>query len=371
MRRPSLPNLRTGAAVAALSCFTIVTAFAQVDSTYSEEDEEDYSLYDDLEYVDEGTKRFANAKIKGLSPAQFISVGYDFQGPHQLTAAAFGDELYQEETADINAAHGLRVGANIPVYSKNSLIVQVGGQFWDVNYDIDREAEGDNPLVNALQNNGLRTVGLNSTIYKPLNEYSFILVQLQADMNGDWAIPDFQGLQYTRYSGAALWGGRPKDNLQWGVGVARTYRAGELNYVPIVMYNWTSLKSKWGCEVLFPARGHMRYTFNPRNMLLMGFALEGGSYRIGNQGNALADPYDELEIRRGELRFRANYQRQLIGFFWMSLEAGYRVNYSFNVDSVPDGQDFSRYFILDEPLTMENALTNPFYVNFSINFVSP
>ncbi|MDB4105055.1 glycosyltransferase family 39 protein [Salibacteraceae bacterium] len=130
-----------------------------------------------------------------------------------------------------------------------------------------------------------------------------------------------------------------------------------------------------GTEILFPARGHLRYTLNPRNMIFVRFELEGNSYRVGNQNSAFLDPFDgkkdELEIRRSELRFRFIYERQLIGFFWLSAQAGYRVNYSYNIDEVPNGTDFYRGFFGDQPLAVQNTLGNPFYFNVSINLVSP
>ncbi len=350
-------------------CFISVAAFAQVDSTATEE-EEDYSIYDDLDFVDEGAKRFASAKINGISPQKLITFGYDYQGSFDMTAGAFG--TYTEQTARVRSTQGFRAEANIPVISKNSLIVQVGGRLWDINYDFENPETFTNPMLQTLAANDLAAVGLNTTIFKPLNETDFLLVQVDAGMNGDFAFDAFQSLKYNRYSVAALWGKRPSDYKQWAVGISRTYRAGELNYIPVLMYNWTSVNNKWGTEMLLPARGHVRYTVNPRSMLFAGFELEGNSFRIGNQGAALQDPqFNDLEIRRSELRFRLMYERQLSGFIWLSAQAGYRYNYSYNVDQVEDGKEFYRGFFGDQPFAIENTLTNPLYFNVSINLVSP
>jgi hypothetical protein len=351
--------------------------YAQEDSTAVEE--EDWSIYDDLDYADEGTKSYANAKISGLSPARFISIGYDFQGPYELRAGstlegsvADLNNSIQEEVGQVTSTQGIRVAANIPVYSTNKLIVQVGGQFWDMNYGFENADNLTHPLLRTLSENGLRTVGLNSTIYKPLNEYAFILVQLGADMNGDWDYLSFQPLEHTRYQAAALWGRRPSDYVQWAIGASRTYRAGEMNYVPILMFNWTSKTSKWGAEMLLPARGHMRYSFNRQSMLMLGFALEGNSYLIGNQNPGFYNNnLEDLEIRRSELRFRAMYQRKLVGFIWASAEVGYRYNYLFDVDEVPGGQDFFRGFFGTQPYAFQNQMGNPVYFNVSLNLVSP
>ncbi len=343
---------------------------AQTDTTSIQAEEEDYSVYDNLDFVDEGVKRYAPAKIKGISPAKLITVGYDFQGQYDITADGY--KSFKEQIATVNSTQGLRVEANIPVISKNSLIVQVGARLWDINYDFDKPTSLANPLLKALHNNGLASVGLNSTIYKPLSEKSFLLVKVAADMNGDYAFNEPQNMRYTRYSVAALWGKRPTDYKQWAVGLSRTYRGGDLNYLPVVLFNWTSPTKKWGTEILFPARGHVRYTLNTRNMLFFGYEAEGYSFRIGNQVQAKPElDLDNLEIRRSELRFRFVYERQIKGFLWLSAQAGYRYNYSFNVDQLADGKDFYRGFFGDQKFIQENELTNPLYFNISINLVSP
>ncbi|RMG59635.1 MAG: hypothetical protein D6722_21920 [Bacteroidetes bacterium] len=346
-------------------------ALAQEDTTSWEE--EDWSMYDDLGFADEGTKRFCSSKITGLSPAQFISLGWDLQGPYSAAFSPIGTyqpgDAVEEEAANVNLTHGLRLTANVPVLSRNDVIIQLGANIWDVRYQFENADDLENPVAQAIAENGLRTMGLNTTIFKPLNEKHFLLFQGSADLNGDYTFGDFQSLSYLRYSAAALFGWRPNDNLQWGVGLARTYRVGELNYIPVVLYNWTSTNRKWGTEILFPARAHVRRTFNARSLLMFGYELEGQSYRINSVSEGLND--QSLEIRRGEMRWRLMWQRQLVGFIWLSAQAGYRINWSFDADALPEGQEFFRGFFGDQPFAMLNRLGNPFYANVSVNFVSP
>lgn len=349
-------------------CFLPVSVLvAQTDTTQIEE-EEDYSIYDDLEFVDESAKRFASVKVNGKSPDKLISVGYDFQGSYDMDAGAFS--TFDAASERVNSTHGLRVEANIPVISKNNIIIQAGLVYWNSQYDFKNGSTLAHPLHQTLNNNGLNTIEAGITAYKPLNETSFLLARVSSGMNGDYELTDFQPLNYNRYSVALLWGKKPTESKQWAVGVSRTYRAGELNYIPVLMYNWTSANRKWGIETLFPARGDVRYNFSPRSMMFLGFDLEGTSFRIGNNGE-LEEPFNDLEIRRSELRFRLKYERQLTGFIWISAKVGYRTNYTFNVDRAQNGEDFFRGFFGDQEYIMENSLTNPLFFNFSINLVSP
>ena len=340
---------------------------AQVDSTQAEE-EEDFSMYDNLEFVDESVKRFASVKVSGKSPDKLVSVGYDFQGAYGINASDFGTNTAANE--QVSATHGLRFAANIPVISKNSIIIQAGLTYWNTKYEFENSDKLIHPLHKTLSENGLTTTEAAISVYKPLTEISFLLARVAAGLNGDYKLADFQPMKYNRYSVALLWGKKPLDNKQWAIGLSQTYRAGELNYLPVLMYNWTSTNRKWGVESLLPARGDVRYNFSPRSMLFAGFDLEGTSFRIGNK-NELNSPFNDLELRRSELRFRLKYERQLIGFIWISAKVGYRYNYSFNVDRVENGEDFFRGFFGDQKYVMENSLTNPLFFNFSINLVSP
>lgn len=338
-------------------------------------EEEDYSIYENLDFSDDAAKRYCSPKILDLSPVRFVSLGWDWQLPYTAKFSPIGayssdDEAPTAESARIRSTQGPRLIANIPVISRNSVVWQMGFNFWNLSYDAETTLQTPESagLAAQLKENGLRTMGLNTTVFKPLGERQFLILQAAADLSGDYSLKKFQKLRYLRYSAAAIWGKRPHDRKQWGVGLSRTYRAGESNIFPVVMFNWTAPNRKWGTEILLPARAHVRRTFSPRSLLLAGYELEGQSYRI----NELSDTQRSLEIRRGELRGRVEYQRQLAGFIWIAVQAGYRYNWTFDADYLPDdGKDFFRGFFGDQRYAMLNTLGNAMYFNVSLNLVSP
>ena len=347
--------------------------WAQPDTIPAAE-EEDYSQYDDLGFADDKAKRFCSQKILDQSPARFISVMWDAQGAYDLRFSPRGSwaedaDVPTSEQGRATYTGGLRMQANIPVVSRNNIIWQVGATYWDTRYAINPTfiTAPSAGLMRQLQDRGLRTTGLNTTLFKPLNETQFLIVQASADLSGDYFLDDPQGLQYLRGSVAALWGKRPNDRKQWGVGLSRTYRVGAMNYIPVLMYNYTAANRKWGTEILFPARAHYRRTFSARSLLLTGYELEGQSYRIA----ALSTDASSFEVRRGELRLRAEYQRQLKGFLWVSLQAGYRHDWSFDADELPEGREFFRGFFGDQPFAMLNELGGAVYGQVGIHLVSP
>ena len=358
---------------------TSTPIFAQTETESTDSyDDIDWSLYDDLGFEDESIKRYANAKIEGLSPAKLISFGYDFQSPYSITAGDMtlvdGSTIAGGEALQVNSTAGIRAGFNLPVVSQTNLVWQMGANYWNTSYNYaEAPTSADNPLHQTLSEHGLRTSGINTTVYKPLDEEQFILFQGSADMSGTYG-SSLMPAKYLKYSAAVLWGKRPTEKKQWAVGVARTYRVGELNYIPVILYNKTSANNKWGTEALFPARVHVRRTINPRNMVFLGYELQGQSFRMYENLPGFDIRDEDLEIRRGEIRVRAIYEFSLKNFIWMSVQAGYRINYRYDVDRLASGPDIYRAFGLIDgtpAYAQMNGLTNPFYVNVSVNLVSP
>jgi hypothetical protein len=340
--------------------FLVSFAIAQTDTTKKEDD------FNADEYAaTEKIKAFCSPKVLDVSPQKLISIGYDFQTTNQLTAANVGN--FAQETSNIRYNHGLRVNVLYPIISKNSLIVNVAANYWEQNYVFENKEKLNNPLHKSLQN-GLKNIGLGFTIYKPLNEKHFLIFQGGTNLNGDYSFSNFQSLDYLRYNAAAIFGWKRHERLQIGVGATRTYLGGALNYVPILMYNYTFRDRKWGIEGLFPARVNLRRTINQKSLVMFGYELEGATYRLNNVNEVFPNSMQDIELRRSEMRIRFTYERQLKNFVWLSIQAGYRYNWLFNTDQ---NGDFFRSLFENKPFLMENSLTNPLYFNISLNLVSP
>jgi len=308
--------------------------FAQTDTLKTPSDtaaEEDFSLYDNLVPEETAAAPWASTKIFDLSPQKLISIGYDVQGAYDINMKVMPG--FPKVAADTlgtlftKGSQGLRLGFNIPVISKNRLTWTIAGNYLANNYrgtdyPTTMVVRNTDYFVGAL-NQGLMSAGLATTVFVPFDAKRFLLMQAQGDVNGNFGISEIGDyLNKTRVSGAVIYGKRPHDRLQWGLGLSRTYRVGEMNYVPILFYNYTFPNRKWGVEALFPARAAVRRTFNSRNLLLFGYELEGQTYFLRS---TIANRADS-ELRRGEARLRFTYEKSLSGFIWMSLQAGYRIN---------------------------------------------
>jgi hypothetical protein len=319
------------------------SANAQTENTV----EDDFSNYGDADT--KVTKSYCNQKVNYLTPSKLISIGFEGQGGFSWNSA---NATGQETTNDIRRAQGLRLMYSTPVVSRTNLLVNLAVSHWETGYNPDN-AGGSNPVLNALDTRGLRTSGLQATIFKPFNSKNFLLIQAQADVSGDYRqLSELSGNNLT-YSGVAVYGWKKNDNLLWGVGAARTYRLGQLIYVPVVLWNKT-FNSKWGVEMLLPARAVVRRNFGTTSLVTAGFELEGNTFYMNNVGY----------LRRGEIKPRITYERQLKNFIWMTAQVGWRYNGRFDVFSDQNP-------VKNEAAIWENTIGNPIYFNIGIHLVSP
>ena len=298
------------------------------------------------------------------TPTKLITVGYEAQGAYDFTARPGGLNP-MAGTGRITDARGLRLGFNAPVVSRNSFILNLGLTYWNTGQSIAVKAPDQPSALFPLLGRGLRTTGLNATVFKPLDTKRFLLFQANADLNGTYrTFGDLDQRQLT-FSGTAIYGWKLTDNLQWGLGATRTYRAGQLVYVPVLLYNRT-FSPRWGCEVVFPARAELRRNFGTSALVKVGYELEGNAYYLGQLAGG-----QEVYLRRGELKPRITYEQKLSGFVWLTAQAGLRYNYRNDAFRHQNPTGDRDGLLGSEAALFENTLTNPLFANLSVHLVSP
>lgn len=354
--------------------FTLVAfglvANAQQDSI--PEEQIDFSQFSDMGMAG-GNKRYCTSKVLGLSPNKLITVAYDYQSAHSFSNTdPFATGQYiKDGKAAINSSGGLRLAANVPILSNTKWLINLGGTYWRNGYNMSTSTP-NNYVTQNLEERGLTTMGLNTTIFKPLNEKNFILCFASADANGDYNLKDEKIGEYLlkpKITAAAFYGWKRNDYSMFAIGFSHSYRPGAKGYIPLILFNHTFQNRKWGIEAAFPARFAVRRTFNPRTLLFFGYELEGNSYTMLNRTNGanFNSAYNDLELRRSEIRPRINFEKAITNFIWITAQVGYRMNFNFDIDQ----GDILRMIGSDKPHYIENKLSNPIYFQIGINLVSP
>lgn len=328
-------------------------SFSQTDTTRNKSDEIDFDGFGDAD--EKKVKNFCTQKVNYLSPTKLISIGYETQMPFHLTSTSVNDVTKTNNLTDthINSFGGLRVGLNTPIISKSNFILNLGLTFWNTQVSV------KNPERSAFFRpiNSMNSTGLNLTAFKPLNEKQFLIFQANADFNGNYGNLDGQISKAMTYSGTAIYGWKKNDNFMWGLGLTRTYRAGQLLHIPVILYNRT-FNPTWGIETTFPAKLNVRRNFSPTSYLMLGYEIEGNTFYLGQINNS------DVFLRRGEMKPRIMFETKLTGFVWLSAQAGLRYNWRFDAYNTQNPT-------ANENRVFTNTLGNPLYFNVSLNFVSP
>jgi hypothetical protein len=71
------------------------------------------------------------------------------------------------------------------------------------------------------------------------------------------------------------------------------------------------------------------------------------------------------------VRPKLEFQTKIAGYIWASVQAGYRMDWSYDADQLDGNNDFFRGFFGDQDFGMINNLENPLFFNVGLNFVSP
>jgi hypothetical protein len=330
-------------------------------------------VYDTTSYASSGSDDsgggYCNNSVSGLSPTKILSVGFDYVGPSAFNSTYSypgADTSLYNRTA--NYSGGLRISGNIPVVSRLKGLLNLGFNYWRTGYKFKEEPAPNDFFGNRLQERGLSNFGLSLTFFKPLNDRHFIILMAQGEVSGDYNFKEFfNRFKYTRGSYTALFGWKKRDDKLFAVGVSRTWRGGETLPIPVILWNQT-FNSKWGIELLLPARGAVRYNFSPRSLLLLGYELEGSSYNMQFNyfgPNFIGGPLvnKEHELRRSEIRARLTWEKQLAGFIWLSVQGGARVIYR-NAVAFDSGLDRGQFVV-------DNKVGVGPYGIISINFITP
>jgi hypothetical protein len=352
-----------------LSIYLLAWLFAIPAMAQEAGSEEDFGG-DDFDFSSlvpaEQVKAFCSSRILNGGPQKLISVGYDIQDSYDMNVGAFSNNPASEY--QVNRTREFRIDVQYPIISKNNITLALQVNYLNTQYDFDGTANNEaHPFASTLDENGLNSTSLSTVIFKPLNLRNFIIFQAGLSLNGDYSLSNLQDLSYSRFFAAAIYGWKPSERKMWGLGVSRTYMGGALNYMPVFYYQYASADGKWGIDALLPSRLNIKRNFNPQTILSIGHNFQGNTYRL----NSLVDDGDgqvlNPELRRSELRIRAILDRALTRTIWLSVQAGLRYNWDFNVD---DG-DFFRSLFAEDPYLFENELGNPLFAQFTLSWVSP
>ncbi|RIY10045.1 hypothetical protein D0T11_10930 [Hymenobacter rubripertinctus] len=256
----------------------------------------------------------------------------------------------------------------IPVWNHPHLKVILG-----FNYDRE-EFQFQNPdnasFYRNLEDKGLKTVGTQLAVIRPVDEVHWYLARVKGELNGDYTSSELSIQDYLKMSGEFIYGWKRSPYLSWGVGAQVGYTFGRQSIYPVILYNRT-FNPRWGVESLFPARVTVRRNLNAKTLLFGGYTVDGMNYNIKLR-EPLANGLQTLILRETELKFRLRLEREIYDFLWFGIEGGYRYNVNFNaVDAASNERTLPQLFSGSRNRVVQNTLGTVPYASIEVFLVPP
>jgi|GEM_PF-694077 len=275
-------------------------------------------------------QEFAVPSVVGMGPSKGLIFHYERVPRFNVSSdgQVVGLSDYQSQ-ATKNAR--LVIKGYIPMLNHPHLKLILG-----INYDREEFRFRTQPtgyeLYDGIENKGLKTLGGQLAVIRPVNTVNWYIFRVKGELSGDYTSSELNVSDYLRVSSEFLYGWKRSPTFSWGLGVQLGYTFGRFSPYPALLYNRT-FNQHWGVEALFPARITVRYNATPKSLLFAGYSVDGLNYVIKlrqplkREG---AGDIRSLELRETEVKFRTRWEREIYDFLWFGVEGGYRYNYAFD-----------------------------------------
>lgn len=226
----------------------------------------------------------------------------------------------------------------IPILNKENLKVLLGYEYGTEVFRFDQVGTQFSPIFSSLNNETLKTNKFTFILTKPFNDKYYGMVRFRSTFNGDYdGLVSFDD-RYGIYSAIVALGIKPRDDLEWGVGLSYSNSFIRTRVLPFLIYNRT-FNEKWGLEAVLPLQVFGRYNFNPSSIMLFGVEFKTKSYSLDfdDPGRELVS---EFTFRHSELAAKVSWERKIVPWVWVNVEGGYQMPFNSNFEDTRSG-DYS------------------------------
>jgi hypothetical protein len=247
-----------------------------------------------------------------------------------------------------------------PVILKPGFKLAMGLEYFKEEYHFEGYPENDYPFYQSLDDKPLRSIGTTFYLVKPWLGNRYFMMRIGTKFNGDEGLGNLIDADKLRISMAPLIGWKKNPYTSCAVGLAYSYDFGRQRVYPILSYNHT-FSNRFGLESIIPLEIKFRYTLSEKNLFYASSELNGTTYNIQLDDPCFPEGQDYY-LRKSEVRFLINYEREIHDWLWFSIEAGFRSNMTFEL---VDGITRNANTVID------NDLNGAFLLNASIFVVPP
>ena len=302
---------------------------------------------------------FCMPGVMGMPRPKGIVIQQENVYRYRLTTSADPQYATLEDRIKVQRNRRLNLKLTLPILNKPGLKIAGGLRYFVEEFQFDDLGLSDNSLYRTLEDRPLKSLGATFYISKPFKGNKYLLTRISTSLNGDYQRSEISVSDVLRQSVAFLYGVKmsPRRSMAFGVNFSNNF--GQFGVIPLLSYN-ASWNRNWLFESLLPIHARLNYISNSeKNIYIAEMKLEGGNYKFFADEGILAN--DRLFLRKGEVQFSLNYEREIHDWLWFGAEVGLRVNLENDItDRVFDKDPF-----------LNNDIKKAFLTSFSIFIVPP
>ena len=278
---------------------------------------------------------FCRPGVIGKSKSKGVLIRYAYQGGYdqKIKGTNFSN--------NIEGIERFQSKLKIPLINQPDLKALIGFEYGFHRFHLGQSE--DNPfssVVNRIDNRLLKKNQVGAYLTKSLDEKFYVGLIAKASFRGDYkGFVDIED-DYGSYTFTGVWGIKPREDLEWGLGLNYTIRffRDSDQILPFLIYNQT-FNDRWGIESTLPAQAFLRYNFSPRHLLLTGFSVQSFAYGIDVLDNR--EEFPVTAFRELGIDFGVSYEQKLFSWFWMKVDGGF--NLPFRSEFIATNQDFEDF----------------------------
>jgi len=270
---------------------------------------------------------FCKPGVQNKSRSKGLEISYSWLGN-----GTFKDEegKFTAPLSQYKTWQQLEIDLKVPVINKDNLKVLLGYKYRSESFDVSRFGGDFTETFQGLDASNLKNSSLSAIVTKPLNATKYLALRLRYTASGNYSgLMDF-GSDYAIYKGLALFGVKPDEDFEWGIGlgVVSSYR--KTTVLPLFLYN-RNFNERWGLESALPGYIFGRYNLSRKSILLFGAEYNSDSYRmkVKQVGNGVLD----YALNHSEVLGMLRLEQQIAPWVWGNVKAGYQLNFSSDFES--------------------------------------
>ena len=310
---------------------------------------------DDIDPQSTNIQAFCKPGLDNTSRSRGLDLSYTMN-----TASRFTEEKtpLSESLTSINSLRNLLFDLKIPIINKDGFKLLLAYKYVQDDYDLGAIGADFSTVFSGLENEVLKGNDYGIIISKSIDENKYLAFYGKYGAKGNYEKWTSFDPKYAIYKARLLFGKKPKEDYEWGIGLNFTSSFRNTTMLPFIILN-KNFNDKWGFESVLPAYALMRYNLDKKNIFLGGMQVAGQTFRVDLPNDSMPDMPFDYSINRSEIRVTALWERQIVPWIWTSAQLGYQFHFTTKFEAK---NDVSPTFDVDP--------TNSIFFNLSL-FLSP